>query len=158
MTSLTEDELIENYRILINNLEYCKYIVLQINSKYKDEQLFENSFELIAILHQKFDLYNEYISFDSSNLIYNDLPPKCKEILDLIYKCFKRFYYLVDKLEVKGSDIEYLMNDNIFKHFKDIFNVAIIIQNKILECYDFYECNRDINHELVNIIDNLKII
>ena len=86
------------------------------------------------------------------------MPPKCKEILDLIYKSFKRFYYLVDKLEVKGSDIKYLMNDNIFKHFKDIFNVAIIIQNKILECYDFYECNRDINHELVNIIDNLKII
>lgn len=159
MTSLSEDDLSENYRILTDNLEYCKYIVLQLESGYNDEQLFENAFEFITFLKQKFDFYNIYISFDSSNIIYSDIPEKCKDILDFIYISFEKFYNLVKQLELKGENEEYVMsNEHIYPDFINIFNTAIKIQYKMLECYEIFIYDKNINNNLINIIDNLKII
>ena len=159
MTTITGEELNDNYFKLVDNLEYCKYIVLQLENGYADEQLFENAFEFITHLKQKFNLYNEYISFDSSNIIYSDLSQKCKNIIDLIYKSFQKFYYLIRQLELKCENEEYVMsNEHIYPDFINIFNVAIIIQNKMIECFEKSESDKNINYELVNIIDNLKII
>ena len=51
-----------------------------------------------------------------------------------------------------------MSNEHIYPDFINIFNVAIIIQNKMIECFEKSESDKNINYELVNIIDNLKII
>jgi hypothetical protein len=159
MTTISDEELNDNYFKLLDNLEYCKYIVIQLKSGNTDEQLFENAFEFMTFLIQKFNLYNEYISFDSSNIIYSDLSQKSKNLLDFIYKSFQKFYYLIRQLEIKGENEEYVMsNDYISLDFINIFNTAIIIQNKMIECFKNSESEKIINYELVTIIDNLKII
>ena len=47
MTTITGEELNDNYFKLVDNLEYCKYIVLQLENGYADEQLFENDLNLL---------------------------------------------------------------------------------------------------------------
>ena len=159
MTTISDEEFNDNYFKLLDNLEYCKYIVIQLKSGNTDEQLFENAFEFMTFLIQKFNLYNEYISFDSSNIIYSDLSQKSKNLLDFIYKSFQKFYYLIRQLEIKGENEEYVMsNDYISLDFINIFNTAIIIQNKMIECFKNSENDKNINYEMVTIIDNLKII
>ena len=150
---MTED-MSANLETLIDNLEHCKFIVAHINSGDVDEELYENVFELISLLSKKFDTYNQYICFDNLDIIYSETSVEIKETLELIRQSFIKFYEDMEQIE---HEMYYNDDTRLLDDFKSILETAIVIQNKMLYCYQLYVQEENINTNLVNTIENLKI-
>lgn len=133
MTSRGKDyEDDSEYGQLVDNLEYCKFLIIHIDSGQVDDQLFENIFELLTLLRKKFEIYKDNILFDGDNEIYIDYCDEIKKTLNYINIHFIKFDEGLQELEHNG----YIDSNSMLETLRDLLEIATIIQNKMLRCTD----------------------
>lgn len=140
------------YQELLDNLEYCKILVINIDELNICDELLEDIFQFTVLLNDKFNLYKKYICFDGDNNIYSNLSQELKNNLNYTSDKFKDFDNKLEELQHNG----YLDFNMILPILRELLIISIEIHDKMIYCNDL--CLKEDNYdEMSNIFGDMKI-
>lgn len=105
------NNILENYENLLDNLDDCAEIV-DFDIKTKLEKLANYESDLIEISHPTLkgpiDFYSKYFTYKGKQVYYSDV--------DLIWICFELSKIKIDKLKIRSTKIQGIVNELCLRH------------------------------------------
>ena len=140
------------YQELLDNLDYSKFLVKNIDERHIDDELLENIFEFTVLLNDKFDVYKEHICFNGYDEIYSDLSQELKINLNYTNDKFQEFDKKLEELQHNG----YLDFNMMLPVLRELLIISIEIHDKMIYCNDL--CLEEEHcDEMSNIFGDMRI-